>query len=375
MGVCSNQRVLGQSTTKRSYVKTPENRDWVTIFEACSIDGHIINPLVLFKGKELQSTWFPPETPSNWHFRCTENAFTTNKVSMDWLVHVFLPQTDANGAVRLLLCDNHGSHTTVPFMYECYRHNVQLVYMPSHSSHILQPLDVGVFSILKRKYRKEITNLSRYEETQPVQRSQFIKYYIKARAEALQPFYIQSGWRGTGLSPYNPQKVLNSSQVIQKLQTPVSTPQTPHTKKRKSSVDISTSTPISGRHFQVQIESVLGDISLQRDARILIRKTAKVIDQFTWKSTEQSLQLTRLSTALKDKTTKKRTRVDIDSNKVFATINEIKKAQDRVIQRQEEWDRIDRVKQAQLTSEALRKSEFTSLCIEWHVNDAVGAVN
>ena len=75
-------------------------------------------------------------------------------------------------------------------MFGCFYHNVQLVYMPSHSSHILQPLDVSVFSALKRTYRKEIANLSRYDETQPVQRSQFIKFYAKARRETFIPFYI-----------------------------------------------------------------------------------------------------------------------------------------------------------------------------------------
>lgn len=83
MGVCTNQRVMGRSATARSYIKSPENRDWVSIVEACSTDGRIIDPLILFKGKDLQSTWFPPNTPSNWHFRCTDRAFTTNQVGVD----------------------------------------------------------------------------------------------------------------------------------------------------------------------------------------------------------------------------------------------------------------------------------------------------
>jgi len=82
MGICSNQRVLGTALTTRSYVKTPENREWGTIFETCSAEGGTTDPLFLFKGKELQSTWFPKDTPPNWHFRCTENAFTTNEVGL-----------------------------------------------------------------------------------------------------------------------------------------------------------------------------------------------------------------------------------------------------------------------------------------------------
>ena len=63
MGIYSNQRVLGTASTKRSYIKTPENREWGTIIEASSAEGDTIDPLILFKGKELQLTWFSENTP------------------------------------------------------------------------------------------------------------------------------------------------------------------------------------------------------------------------------------------------------------------------------------------------------------------------
>jgi hypothetical protein len=70
--------------------------------------------------------------------------------------------------IRLLLCDNYGSYIIVDFMYECFVNNVQMVYLPPYLSHVLQPLNVGVFSVLKRRYRKEITNFIRYNETRPI---------------------------------------------------------------------------------------------------------------------------------------------------------------------------------------------------------------
>ena len=375
MGVCTNQRVIGSTQKSRSYIKTPENRDWVTIIEACSIDGRSTDPLILFKGKDLQSTWFPPNTPLNWHFRCTENAFTTNAVSLAWLQEIFLPQTFNNGAVRLLLCDNHGSHTTVSFMYQCYMANVQLVYMPSHSSHILQPLDVGVFSSLKRNYRKEIADLLRFVEITPVQRAQFIKYYSKARAKTLIPRYITTGWSGAGIYPWNPEIVLRSSQVINILVQPPLPPQTPPSRKRQLPSEVVYTTPSNGRHFQAQALSVIRDLPNQREARLVIQKTAKAIDQLVVQASRQSLQIDSLSVVLQDQKPTKRTKVAIDSNKTFASIVEIREAQERVTERQEMWNRVDRVQQAKKVSEQLQKTEFNSLCIEWHVNDVGGVDN
>ena len=105
--------------------------------------------------------------------------------------------------------------------------------MPPYTSHILQPLDVGVFSTLKRKYRTEIANLSSYIETTPIQRRQFIDYYAKARQIVLTSYYIDAGWRGTGLNPYDPNKVLFSSQVVSSTNHLEIPPQTPSSNRHK----------------------------------------------------------------------------------------------------------------------------------------------
>lgn len=190
IGICSNQTVLGTSETKQSYKKSPQNRDWSTVIEACSAAGLDIPPVVIFKGQELQSSWFPPNTPPTWLFRCTESAFTSNVIGLAWLTEHFIPLTACGDDVRLLLCDNQGSHISIDFMYQCFINNIQLLYMPSHSSHLVQPLDVGVFSVLKRRYRTELANLLSYVETQLIQRLEFIKCYAKARAECFIPRYI-----------------------------------------------------------------------------------------------------------------------------------------------------------------------------------------
>jgi hypothetical protein len=56
LGVCSNQLVIGTSSTNRSYVQRPENREWVSIIESISADGGRTRSLVIFKGKSVQST-------------------------------------------------------------------------------------------------------------------------------------------------------------------------------------------------------------------------------------------------------------------------------------------------------------------------------
>jgi hypothetical protein len=56
LGVCTNTQVLASSKKKKAYVKTPENREWVSIVEAVSSTGQKLQCLVIFKGQYLQTS-------------------------------------------------------------------------------------------------------------------------------------------------------------------------------------------------------------------------------------------------------------------------------------------------------------------------------
>jgi hypothetical protein len=58
IGLCANGYVVSGQGKRRVYVKTPQNREWVSILEAVSAGGQSIRPLVVFKGANLQSSWF-----------------------------------------------------------------------------------------------------------------------------------------------------------------------------------------------------------------------------------------------------------------------------------------------------------------------------
>ena len=45
--------------------------------------------------------------------------------------------------------DNHESHISIPLIELAIANNVCLLGLPPHTTHILQPLDVGVFGPLK----------------------------------------------------------------------------------------------------------------------------------------------------------------------------------------------------------------------------------
>jgi hypothetical protein len=61
------------------------------------------------------------------------------------------PLTTAKPRRRcLLIVDGHGSHVTAKFATYCFKREIDLLIMPAHCSHKLQPLDVALFKPLKK---------------------------------------------------------------------------------------------------------------------------------------------------------------------------------------------------------------------------------
>jgi hypothetical protein len=52
----------------------------------------------------------------------------------------------------LLILDGYESHPNWEFKDYCLEHKVLTLCMPPYLSHVLQPLNVVCFSLLKRKY-------------------------------------------------------------------------------------------------------------------------------------------------------------------------------------------------------------------------------
>jgi hypothetical protein len=263
---------VGDSQSSRALVNIREDsswkvingrQEWITAIECISAAGVAIPPLIIFKAKYTNTAWIPPDTPLDWRFSTSNSGWTSDSHAYEWISTVFEPVTRPADPTlhRLLILDGHGSHITAKLIAHCMEHAIDLLVLPPHTSHKLQPLDVSVFSPLKRALAAETDAAARLDSGR-IQRVDWTKMYIRAREKALISANILSGWKATGLEPLSPILVLEK---LPKARTPLPLPQ--QTPGQSSSLDLSLlhSSPPEGTElrqanalFNAQIRDVDG---------------------------------------------------------------------------------------------------------------------
>jgi hypothetical protein len=170
--------------------------------------------MVIFQGKLHQSSWYESGVPSDWHIGVSENGWTTDELGLAWLKEVYDPNTRRRtvGKYRLLILDGHGSHVSPEFDKYCEANSIITLQMPAHSSHYLQPLDVGCFAPLKMIYGRRVQE-KMLAGVNHIDKQDFLSLYLRARQQALSASNIRSGFKATGLIPLDPNQVLSRLQI------------------------------------------------------------------------------------------------------------------------------------------------------------------
>jgi hypothetical protein len=184
--------------------------------------------------------WFDNDhdLPGDWRIEVSANGWTTDEIGLRWLEKHFILHTNSRvrGRFRLLILDGHSSHLTPLFDRLCTENDIIPLCMPSHSLHLLQPLDVGCFALLKKAYGRFVSDLTRNGYNH-IDKGDFLADYQHARLEAFKSATIQNSFVATGLVPVDTEKVLN------KLNISLRTPSPPSSRPSSRSSEFVPETP------------------------------------------------------------------------------------------------------------------------------------
>lgn len=129
-----------------------------------------------------------------------------------WLEKLFQPETSVRvvtmGDIRLLILDGHNSHCSLLFLGLAEEFKIFILCLPPHTTHALQPCDVGVFGPLSTHYKKEVSAVSRQHVR--ITKQNVVAIYSRARQKAFSEETIWTAFRKCGIRPFNPNAVPDS---------------------------------------------------------------------------------------------------------------------------------------------------------------------
>ena len=246
------------------------SRTWITLVACICADGSALSPALIYPAVSgnLQDSWLDDYDPADGtYFASSTTGWTNNGLAISWLTGLFDRQTKRkarNGRdPRLLILDGHGSHINMPFLDWCEKRNIHVCAFPPHSTHRLQPLDVSLFAPLATYYSQGLDQW--IQSTQgycKITKRQFYYLFKPAFEKAFSEANVTSGWRKTGLDPFDPSAVL--SQLSTEPEASESRPTTGSSGKQ-SAISLS-----DWRKINQVVREAVGDV-LGPDARRIIK--------------------------------------------------------------------------------------------------------
>ena len=328
-------KVIGTSLTSRAYVTSSDATAWVSIIEAGTAEGRRLSPVLIFTGASLQGQWFPPgfrleaEFP-DWRYDFSPTGWSNAEIALKWLREVYLVEAKPRSPSewRLLVLDEHSSHISVKFMLLAHRNKVQLLYLPAHTSHKTQPLDRSVFSALKTYFRQNAKALAGFTASAAINKQRFLFCYRDASARGMAPRNIISGFRATGIWPYNPSQVLDDPEAVLEDGVPPALPPTP----QKAAFDTTGSaftTPQKSQDVRKAQEKAREQASpTNRTVRALFNKVGRSLDRKNAEIAALRAQVAHQSTELEVHRPRTRKRVREGANDRFSKIEDIAAAEE-----------------------------------------------
>ncbi|KAI7772017.1 hypothetical protein LZL87_011710 [Fusarium oxysporum] len=226
------------------------NRESSTMLGCANAAGFMLPPLMVFKTWPTES-WDVDDLDEAIRFARSDTGFSNAEISMDWIRHFncnsfectakaqsrgvtfkdwfgcdefmrdidnpdfiwkepFFERPEKQRIWRLLVIDGFTGKTSLEFMeyYLCF--DIEIIILPPHSTHLTQPLDIGVFQLLKNSHQK----LLRRHICQGYlnfKRSDFISKLSEILKESFTIHNIMNGFEKSGIFPVDGRGVIQRS--------------------------------------------------------------------------------------------------------------------------------------------------------------------
>lgn len=206
-----SKKMIFKRSAKRSERVMNFTKSATSVMFGCTDDGQLLPPYVVYKAEGMWSTWTiggPPGT----RYNRTKSGWFDECCFLDWFQTIVVPWCKNRIGQKMLIGDNLSSHFSGDIIKKCNELNISFICLPPNTTHLTQPLDVGVYGPLKKEWRKtlEAWKLGPGRQRPTLSKDEFprlLNTVLDNMKEQMNK-NIKSGFSATGIRPYNKEQVL-----------------------------------------------------------------------------------------------------------------------------------------------------------------------
>lgn len=216
MGGNTNRTMAIVRAGGRTTAMTEGSREFCNVLETISAAGTVIPPFIVWKGKSHRQSYYYSSDSMRMKatFAVSESGYMDDDLGLQYIkehfdlytqpalavgdVKIKIEKGEENNepvAPRWLIVDGHSSHVIWRVVQYALDHNIHMICLPSKSTHILQPLDVGCFGLLQTTYEKNLSAWLRLNPLLVISKAAFQEIQQQTRTQVYSIELIQKAWK------------------------------------------------------------------------------------------------------------------------------------------------------------------------------------
>ena len=176
-----------------------------TTLACVSASGQVLAPFMVYPRKQPVPEKMKEGAYPSTVFQVSESGWVTQELFLQWF-KFFVAMIPPLRPV-LLVMDGHGSHVTIEVIEFARSNDIHLLCLPSHTSHILQPLDVGLFKSFKSFFSKACHQYMAKNPGRVMTADVIAALVGETLLQSHTPLNILGGFKKAGIYPFNPGEV------------------------------------------------------------------------------------------------------------------------------------------------------------------------
>ena len=170
----------------------------------CNATRRVLDPLIVFAGKNLQSTWRGDRALPGTFYGISQSCWMMTEVFAKWFEKFTALVKEGP---LLIIFDRHLTHVSIQVIEKAINEDVTILKLPPHVTDKLQPLDVAGFGPLKRAWEKNLNAwINQWGPKEPMKKAAFVNQLCDIWHKGLSLDNVKAGFKVTGIYPVNSTK-------------------------------------------------------------------------------------------------------------------------------------------------------------------------